>query len=104
MSDRLLRICDVCGVIDDEPRHQFVTVGVPVNQEHVSAVLGRSDLDDTTRSRILSDIFDTNVQQRHMSCCHDAGCPDAGGPGDCAPFAATGLTGAELLDFIAQEG
>lgn len=104
MSDRLLRICDVCGVIDDEPRHQFVTVGLEVNQGHVSAVLGRNDLDDAARSRILADIFDTTVQQRHMSCCHTAGCPDAGGPGDCAPMAESGLTGAELLDFIAQEG
>lgn len=100
VDERALRICDVCGQIDDHPRHVFVADNIPVNQAHVEAVLERDDLSPAVRSRIAQDVMDTTIQQRHMDCCHAAGCPARGTDADCAQFAATGLTGDELVRHI----
>jgi hypothetical protein len=80
----MLRICDVCGVIDDLPRHVHGTFGLEINQAHISAVLDRSDLASDERARIIAEISDTTLQQRHFTCCAETGCPAAGDPADCA--------------------
>lgn len=99
-SDRPLRICDVCGQIDDHPRHVFVSTDLPVNQAQVEATIGRDDLDADVRARIVAEIVDTTVQQRHPDCCAQVGCPSVGTDADCAHLAATGLTGAALVSHI----
>lgn len=78
MSDRPLRICDVCGGVDDHPRHVLAAaVGeIPVNSEHAKAVLAMSDLSEEERQKLVDDIFDTSTQLRHMDCCAQVGCPD----------------------------
>ena len=99
---RPLRICDVCGQIDDHPRHVVghdVNGPVPVNTALVVAISSRTDLSPEDKESIVADILDTTLEQRHMDCCVQAGCPD----GSCAPNAITGLTGAELLAHITGE-
>lgn len=105
MSDEIrpLRVCDVCGQVDTDPRHVFGTEGLVPNQAHITAVIGRDDIPAEDRARIVEEILDTTTQQRHPDCCHAAGCPDAGLPTDCAVLAATGLTGDALLAFIKGE-
>ena len=80
----MLRICDVCGDIDEKSRHVFIASGLPVNEAHIAAVLDRSDIDSSERARIITEINDTTVQQRHFACCAQAGCPEAGQDADCA--------------------
>lgn len=99
---RLLRICDVCGQVDDHPRHVFGTIGLEPNMDHVEAVVAMEDLAPEDRARIVSEILDTTTQYRHPDCCHEAGCPDAGQATDCARLAATGLVGPALLKFILE--
>lgn len=77
MSDRPLRVCDVCGQIDDHPRHTFVDVPEKF-QVNEAAQLAVFDLDAPAdvKIRLLEEIADTSTQQRHMDCCREAGCPD----------------------------
>jgi hypothetical protein len=104
MSDnRPLRVCDVCGQVDTDPRHVFGTSGLVPNQGHVLAVIARDDLTAEDRARIVADILDTTTQYRHPDCCASVGCPDEGLDSDCAHLAATGLTGPALLAFIQGE-
>lgn len=95
---RPLRICDVCGQVDDHPRHVFVTAGLPVNSDHLQSVLSM-DLDPDVRSTIAADVVDTTTQLRHMDCCREVGCPD----GTCNAIAETGaadLKGAALVKHL----
>jgi hypothetical protein len=95
-SDRPLRICDVCGGVDDHPRHSHVEAPgvVPVNQEHLTKVIADESLSAADRARIVADIVDTTTQLRHMDCCRAVGCPD----GTCNVLPP--VTGAALLDHI----
>lgn len=98
---RPLRICDLCGGLDDHPRHVIAQApgSVPVSREHLAAVLGDTSLDAETKTQLAVDITDTSIQQRHMDCCREAGCPD----GSCDAIAATGaesLRGEALLKHL----
>ncbi len=81
MADqRPLRSCDVCGQIDDHPRHTFLAlasgVEFPVNDAAVQAVYDTKGLATADAVRIVNDLQDPSVQERHLDCCRDAGCPD----------------------------
>lgn len=81
MSDRPLRSCDVCGQIDDHPRHIIATMGADhdgyvVNEDAVEAAFNAKDLDPRDVVRIVTDLRDLSLIERHMDCCRDAGCPD----------------------------
>ncbi len=81
MADqRPLRSCDVCGQIDDHPRHTFLAlasgVEFSVNDAAVQAVYDAKGLATADAVRIVNDLKDTSVQERHFDCCRDAGCPD----------------------------
>lgn len=80
MSDRPLRSCDECGQIDNHPRHVFDTMNsgitYPVNTDAIEAVYANKELDARDAVRIVRDLEDTTVIQRHMDCCAAAGCPD----------------------------
>lgn len=98
---RPLRICDVCGGIDDHPRHVFVAPPktFAVNGKHLEAALKLKGLTDEQRQALVTEIADTEVQQRHMDCCRQAGCPD----GSCNAVAATGaeaLRGKDLIKHL----
>ena len=102
--DRPLRICDVCGGVDDHARHVLAAgVGeIPVNQENLSKVLADTTLDPDTKAALVADIIDTTTQLRHIDCCRNIGCPD--GTCNIVLPAHVALTGAEQLEYIQTTG
>lgn len=100
---RALRVCDLCGGVDDHPRHALAggdagAYAAPQGDviRKVSAAV--ADLDPREADRLLSDLMDTGGQDRHIDCCRAAGCPT----GDCD--AAPDLRGAELLTALTERG
>lgn len=79
MSDeaRPIRVCDVCGQVDDHPRHTFGAASgtFRVNQGALASVLS-TDMAIMDQVRLITEISDTSTQYRHMDCCAQAGCPD----------------------------
>lgn len=94
---RPLRICDVCGVVDDHPRHLHSAGAgeIEVNGANLRRVLADDSLDADTKARIVEDIVDTTTQLRHPQCCKAVGCPD----GSCN-LLPDDLHGAALLEHI----
>lgn len=74
----MLRICDSCGVIDEQPRHMHLNAPgtVPVNVDLLAAVGANTSLSDEDRKRIMADIADTEQILKHFACCAADGCPD----------------------------
>ena len=77
-NGRLLRVCDLCGGVDDHPRH-VLAGGTPdvyrqPSQDVVAKVLQAAP--DEERARLVRDLMDTSSSDRHMDCCRAAGCPD----------------------------
>ena len=79
--DRPVRICDVCGGVDDHPRH---TIAYPVGQapapdpevfKKIVANLG-DRIGTDVGAACIQDFYDTTVQLRHMDCCREVGCYD----------------------------
>lgn len=101
MSDRPMRSCDVCGQIDDHPRHIFAAEGsgevYAVNAKAVDAAYAKKGLGARDVVAIVRDLEDTSSLTRHMDCCREAGCPT----GDCDN--APKKTGNELLAAITGE-
>lgn len=99
-GSRLLRVCDICGGVDDHPRHIIagaVRDTFPRVADHVvDQVLANAP--EEHRSRLLRDLLDTGSSDRHLDCCREAGCPD----GSCSIVTAGAeqLRGPELLDFL----
>src|SRR5437016_1991231 len=97
---RPLRVCDLCGGVDDHPRH--VVAGAirdtfpRVSDDIVDRVLANAP--DEHKGRLLRDLLDTASSDRHLDCCREAGCPD----GSCGVVTAGAehLTGADLLDHL----
>lgn len=110
-APRPVRMCDVCGGVDDHPRHVHATpAGQNPTPPHIAEV-ALENAGDKHRSAILAQILDTSTMVRHLDCCASFGCPD----GSCnAIHAATSkdadgvhpandpkaLRGQALLDFI----
>jgi hypothetical protein len=74
---RSLRVCDLCGGVDDHPRHSFGgprpnTFRAPP-KEIVEKVLDNSP--DEVRHELLAALYDTSSLDLHKDCCRDAGCP-----------------------------
>jgi len=96
---RVLRVCDLCGGVDDGPRH-IITAGPdfmdPVSDEIVDRVLELAPKEH--RARLLRELQDRSAQDRHRDCCREAGCPD----GDCDRLTAgvEHLRDGELLDHL----
>ena len=74
----MLRICDSCGVIDEEPRHMHLNApgSVPVDVSLITDISNRTDLSDEDKQRIVADIADTTQLLKHFACCAADGCPD----------------------------
>jgi hypothetical protein len=102
-GDRPLRVCDVCGGVDDHPRHTIAgekgTAGPPLRSS-VAAVMGNESLTTEQKAAALEDLYDTSSQLRHMDCCRKVGCPS----GTCDHVAelggVDGVTGADLLAHL----
>jgi hypothetical protein len=102
-DDRPLRVCDLCGGVDDHPRH--VVAGVMRDVFHPSdGALERvmAEAPEDQRTELVRALMDTTSSDRHMDCCRDAGCPD----GSCGVMTqgAEGMTGADLLDHLVAVG
>lgn len=97
-EDRPLRVCDLCGGVDDHPRHvlsggeAFVKPGDDI----LAAVLAVAPTNE--RGRLVNELLDTSSSDRHMDCCRAAGCPT----GDCGmqTAGAERLRGADLLEHL----
>jgi hypothetical protein len=77
---RLLRVCDLCGGVDDHPRHVLAggpgsgAVFAQPGEDILAAVLAAAP--DADRARLVRDLMDTTSSDRHLDCCREAGCPD----------------------------
>lgn len=104
MTDIPLRVCDLCGGVDDHPRHSFggpqPDAFRPPTDEIVEKVLAAAPAAD--RARLLRELMDTSSIDLHKDCCRDAGCPtgtcgeELGDVGE--------LRGADLRDALTERG
>lgn len=102
---RPLRVCDICGGVDDHPRH-VLTGGTKTDDgivlfekpgpDIVEKVLTNAPVAD--RARLVDELLDTNASDRHKDCCREAGCPE----GLCGPQTAGAeeLRGGALLAHL----
>jgi hypothetical protein len=98
-GDRPIRGCDVCGGVDDHPRHSFL--GDPgafraPDPAVIRATLKNCEEGDFDGDAILASILDTSTQDRHRDCCRQVGCP-TGTCDDVAELVGEELRGADLL-------
>ena len=104
---RVLKVCDVCGGVDDHPRHMLAgsTTGIfePVDPAIVAAVAANAAkvAPEAECNRLIADLLDQSSQERHMDCCATTGCPT--GACDEVIHAAGSRRGAALLAHI-QKG
>lgn len=100
---RVLQVCDLCGGVDDHPRHhagggQAGVYNEP-GAEFVRAVAAATlDLPSDVADRLMVELLDTGTTSRHLDCCCASGCPT----GECDQKLAgwDGTTGAGLLAHI----
>lgn len=95
---RPLRVCDLCGAVDDHPRHVLSGGdGFPRPGRHIVDLVMAS-APATERARLVEELLDTHASDRHMDCCRAAGCPD--GTCDVQTAGAEGLRGGDLLAHL----
>lgn len=99
---RLLRVCDICGGVDDHPRH-VLAGGAPdlypiPGDDILAKVLDNAPQEE--KARLVRELMDTSSSDRHMDCCREAGCPD----GTCnqVTAGAEDLRGAKLLKHLTK--
>lgn len=96
---RALRVCDLCGQVDDHPRHVLAGGDPDVypkpTPELIRKVMEGAPKDEA--DRLIAELLDTGTTDRHMDCCREAGCPT----GDCDQV--PDLRGGELLDALTKE-
>ncbi|GAA2681744.1 hypothetical protein [Actinoplanes palleronii] len=97
---RALRVCDLCGGIDDHPRHSLLggDLGVFPKPEPAIVLRVTQTAPADQVERLLTELLDTGTTDRHLDCCREAGCPT----GDCNRRTAGGedLRGTDLLDHL----
>ena len=103
-NGRQLQVCDLCGGVDDHPRH-VIAGGVagtypPPSPAIIAAVVAAAPEDE--RDRLVADLVDQSSLTRHMDCCAEAGCPT----GTCDDVIATAGSrrGGALLGHIQKGG
>lgn len=107
-EDRPLRVCDLCGGVDDHPRHVIAgsTSGIFTrpSDEIINRVLTTAPEED--RARLLGDLTDTGSSDRHLDCCRDAGCPETDPEKNCNVQLADveDLHGVELAEWLYNKG
>lgn len=99
---RVLRVCDLCGGVDDHPRHVlgnqrgFGDEMFPAPSEEIIAKVA-SAAPEKDRGRLLRELMDTASSDRHLDCCAAAGCPS----NTCGPQVADAPgTGRKMLDHL----
>lgn len=94
---RPLRVCDLCGGVDDHPRHVLTGEPFPTpGEDIVQKVIANAPADRL--AFLMRELLDTTASDRHMDCCRTAGCPD----GTCGPQTAGAeeLRGGALLTHL----
>jgi hypothetical protein len=103
----VLRVCDLCGGVDDHPRHVIIgteqgqDIIAPPTDEIIAKVVEAAPQEHV--GRLLRDLMDTTASDRHLDCCRTVGCPQpADDPNNCAnkTKGAEDLRGADLVDHI----
>lgn len=99
-QDRIVRMCDLCGGVDDHPRHMFdhTATGDGVTDASVMSIALDNAPDPIAREGVLNHFRDNSTTLRHMDCCREAGCPD--GSCDYVTKGATDKKGAALIKHI----
>lgn len=71
-----MRICDLCGTIDDGPRHVIAHApgGVPVDAVLIAEIERSEGVPSNVRDAAVLALSDTTLQIRHPSCCAASGC------------------------------
>lgn len=95
------RPCDLCGGVDQDPRHSFVGVVPdqfavaedmrPAVEANLASLIDAGKLDLPTALGVSGAFNDTSTTDRHKDCCASAGCP-------------TGTCGAELQGANGKTG
>src|SRR3982750_3868908 len=73
---RPVRGCDVCGGVDDHPRHVFAHAPGDGNTTDEVGAQMFANAPDEAKAAIMAHIRDDSTTMRHMDCCREAGCPD----------------------------
>jgi hypothetical protein len=104
---RIVHSCDVCGGVDDHPRH--IIAGTNPNEFPAPAgamvrqvMAATADLPEPETDRILGELTDASTHYRHYDCCRDGGiCPN----GLCAHLTggAESKRGAALLRHLTDK-
>lgn len=69
---RLLRLCDVCGALDDLPRDvKAVAPGTPGTVPDAAFL---DALPDNVPARAVAELMDATTVVRHIGCCAATGC------------------------------
>lgn len=87
-SERVQRLCDVCGQLDSDPRH--VTAVGPDTPGTVPDNAFLSALPDGVPALAIAELLDPTTVVRHMDCCAAQGCGVCGNVLAGAPQGATG--------------
>lgn len=78
----MARVCDLCGGVDDAPRHVVAFSGfgddlaAEASDELFDKVLAAEGLSGGDRREAVRALNDRTVHVRHLDCCAAAGCPD----------------------------
>jgi hypothetical protein len=98
-NGRVVRVCDLCGGVDDHPRHVIAGMDATAfpapGEDIMNKVIDAAP--PAERGRLLRELLDTASSDRHLDCCAAAGCPS----GTCGPQVkgARGV-GRKMLDHV----
>lgn len=100
-EQRPVRMCDVCGGVDDHPRHVFGHAPGDGASSNDVAAKALSAAPDDAKAAIIGQIRDDQTTMRHMDCCREAGCPD----GTCnrVTTGAEDLRGTDLVEHLTSQ-
>lgn len=73
-----MRVCDICGLIDDLPRHVVAHdpgAAPATSGRALDAVLENTTASTADKAAAVAAIEDDTLQIRHIPCCAAAGCP-----------------------------
>lgn len=96
---RVLRVCDLCGGVDDHPRHVIAGTAQDAfprpSDDIIAKVVAAAPAAEV--GRLVSELVDTTASDRHLDCCAAAGCPT----GTCGPQVADAPgTGTAMLAHL----
>lgn len=96
---RVLRVCDLCGGVDDHPRHVIAGTDQDAftrpSEEIIAKVIASAPPEEV--GRLVGELVDRTASDRHLDCCAAAGCPT----GTCGPqVAGAPGVGQQMLDHL----